>query len=78
MEKISAQGDFSVDNPHNLTKYLTATEHEECQVIDSMHLRPNFGVVFVYSAGCHCGFWPEAECVRVSIKFANSAAQHKA
>ena len=35
---LSAQGGFSVDAPPHLTKYLNATEHEEWQVIDAMHL----------------------------------------
>jgi hypothetical protein len=34
-----AQGEKSVDKPPcHLTKYLSATEHEEGQVIDPMHL----------------------------------------
>ena len=40
--KKSAQGCFSVDSPHSyphrLTKYLSTTEHEEWQVVDTMHL----------------------------------------
>ena len=35
---FGAQGGFSVDAPPHLTKYLNATEHEEWQVIDAMHL----------------------------------------
>ena len=35
--EILAQGGFSVDAPR-LTKYLSAAEHEEWQVIDAMHL----------------------------------------
>ncbi len=37
----AAQGEMSVDSPsRSLTKYLSATEHEEWQVIDPMHLSP--------------------------------------
>ena len=40
--KETAQGCFSVDSPHSyphrLTKYLSTTEHEERQVVDTMHL----------------------------------------
>ncbi|GJG38021.1 hypothetical protein PRLR5107_31730 [Prevotella lacticifex] len=38
-EKISAQGDFSVDAPcTRLTKYRETAEHEEGKVTDPMHL----------------------------------------
>ena len=39
IEQFSAQGEMSVDKPPcSLTKYLSATEHEERQVADSMYL----------------------------------------
>ena len=39
--QIVAQGEMSVDSPPcSLTKYLSATEHEEGQVIYPMNLSP--------------------------------------